>query len=141
MGKFILTESDKNEILKMYGRLNEQAEPGEQFRNKKFNVYSDIENKKFEFAVTISDIDTTSYTKGAKILGLNAKTQKEEKFFFDCTQNDRLLTSEGVVSRSKYSPELTKALTSEYCQKNKSGKWVPKADYASNDSGNNTNLG
>ena len=38
MGKFILTESDKNEIRKMYG-LNEQEEPTtNEFTNKKFNV-------------------------------------------------------------------------------------------------------
>ena len=131
MGKFILTESDKNEILKMYGRINEQAEQGEQFRNKKFNVYSDPENSKFKFAVTISDIDTTTYPKGAKIMGLNTQTQKESVFYFDCTKNDRLLTSDGLMGTSQYSLQLTKALTNEYCQKNKSNQWVPKADYAS----------
>ena len=35
------------------------------------------------------------------------------------------------MGTSQYSLQLTKALTNEYCQKNKSNQWVPKADYAS----------
>ena len=131
MGKFILTESDKNEIRKMYG-LNEQETPAQnEFTNKKFNVYSDPQNSKFKFAVTIGDVTTEGFPQGAKINGTNSETGKQIFLYFDCTKNDRLATSKSVNLMSYYSIQLTKALTGNFCQKNKSGKWVPRADYAS----------
>lgn len=140
MGKFILTESDKNEIRKMYG-LNEQEEPAtNEFTNKKFNVYSDPQNSKFKFAVTINNVSTPEYPQGAKITGINSETSKDVELYFDCTKNDRLATSKSVNIMSYYSQQLTKALTGTYCQKNKSGRWVPRADYASTGTGMDSNL-
>jgi hypothetical protein len=139
MGKFILTEEDKKDILKMYGRISEQETPTSSLVGKKFNVYSDPQNSKFKFAVTISNVDKDSFPKGAKITGVNAETSKDMEIFFDCTKNDELSTK-GLLGGASYSNNLTRALSVEFCIKNKSGKIVPKADFASTGAADTSNM-
>jgi hypothetical protein len=139
MGKFILTEEDKKDILKMYGRISEQETPTSSLVGKKFNVYSDPQNSKFKFAVTISNVDKDVYPKGAKITGMNAETSKDMEMFFDCTKNEEISTK-GLLGGPSYSNNLTKALTTEFCVKNKAGKMVPKADFASTGASDTSNL-
>ena len=135
MGKFILTESDKNEIRKMYG-LNEQAAgtegpSGQSLVGKKFNVYDNLQNTEFEFAVKVDEVNQEAFPKGAKITGVNVQSNKAIELYFDCTKNEELSTK-GLLGGVHYSKAFTQALTTEFCVKNKSGKMVPKADYAIN---------